>query len=124
MKWPHGSLVRSYCLVVPSCCARHTKATPSVTTSTQRYFRRFSMLWSKGKQIKFDNILIPITQFIKHAPRGRFIEINPRDGGLSAFEDDVLHLLHVDPSRLDCVEHLRQNAGPIAMTHHQTMRCR
>ena len=58
---------------------------------------------------------------IQHRARRRIIQIDARDGGFGAFEDNVLHLLHVDLFGLDSVEHLRQHAGTIAMTHHQPM---
>src|SRR5216684_5450155 len=74
------------------------------------------------QNIEFNYVIICSGQPIQRRTRWRLVQINSCDGGLGAFKDDILHFLHVDLFGLDRVEHLRQNAGTIAMTHHQTMR--
>src|SRR5438270_782351 len=83
-----------------------------------------SISLTNPQNIQFDDVFIPRAQSIEGRDGRRFVQIDAGDSGLCAFEDDVLHLLHVDLFRFDCIEHLGQHAGPIAMTHYQTMRSR
>src|SRR5712692_2082304 len=82
----------------------------------------FQSLLTYFQHAQLNDVFVRTAQPIQHRTRWRLIQINARDGGLRAFKDDVLHLLHIDLFGFDRVEHLRQNAGTIAMTHDQTMR--
>ena len=54
----------------------------------------------------------------------RAVEIDARDGGLRALEDDVLGFLHVDFAARAVIEHVRQHAGTVAVPDDQHVRRR
>src|SRR5258708_1111899 len=69
------------------------------------------------QNIQLNDVFISLAQTIKRRLRRRLVQIDARDGSFGAFEDDVLHLLHVDVFGFDSVEDLRQDTGTVAMTH-------
>ena len=56
--------------------------------------------------------------------RGLAVEVDPRDRGMRAFENDVLGLLHVQVRGAQPIEDVRQHAGLVAMPHDEHVRRR
>src|SRR5262249_14315534 len=70
---------------------------------------------SDRDHMQIEDVAVARVDFAKD-PVGRLsVEVDARDGGVRAFEDDVLRLLHVDRAAAQPIEDVREDAGAIAV---------
>ena len=73
---------------------------------------------------RLENVRVAALDCLQQAGGRLAVEVDARDGGLGALEDDVLGLLHVQAAAAQMLEHVRQHAGTVAVPHDEHVRCR
>ena len=76
----------------------------------------------KCQLIQLQNIRILGAEFCEDVVGNSLVEVDSRDGGFGALEDDVLHFLDVDGDAPDGVEHAGEDAGTVAMANEKSVR--
>src|SRR5437870_589621 len=110
-----GSAIRSRCASSSTGSGSTAGPAEKLNTRVAVGMNAAPLVSLNVNDVQAQNVLVAPLDCFQQIWRRISVEIDARDGGLGALEDDVFRFLNVEVARTQVVEDVRQHPGPIPM---------